>query len=134
MEIRLCLSGFLGHASLGFSAERPGHPVMEMVGWRVHDGRKLATIIPRCLTAPLHAFHNPDILGKYGAPHFGVGGAHVGEILADRGFICVVDFNLFVGSALAIGKQQDGKGMVIVNAKQHIREQGNIFRALVPLR
>ena len=85
------------------------------------------------MPATLHAFDNIHILGKDGAPHLGIGGPHLGKFIAADRLVGIIDLDLFMGSAGAIGTQENGKGMVVMDAKKYIREKGDIFSAGIPL-
>ena len=104
-----------------------------MVRRRVHHGGKFAAIISVRMPATLHALDHINILGKDRAPHFGVGGAHLGEFLTAHSVVGIIDLDLLMRSAGAVGKQQDGEGMVVMDTQQDIRKEGDIFGAGVPM-
>ena len=103
-----------------------------MVRRRVHDGREFAAVIARRMAPALHALDNPDILGEYGPPHLGVGGAHGGEFLAAHGLVGIIDLNLLMRPARTVRQQQNGEGVIVMNAKKNIREQRDIFGPGIP--
>ena len=87
-------------------AERCCDPTVKMVRWRVHHSGKLAAVIAAGMPATLHAFDNIHILGKDGAPHLGIGGPHLGKFIAAGRLVGIIDLDLFMGSAGAIGPQE----------------------------
>ena len=105
-----------------------------MVRRRVHDGREFAAVISRCMPSALHAFNDIHILGEHGLPHRCVGCPHLGIFVTANSFIRIIDLDLLDCTAIAVRQQQDGEGVIIVNAKQHIREKGDVFGASVPFR
>ena len=105
-----------------------------MVRWRVHDSREFASIISRRMPPALHAFNNIHIFGKHGLPHRGIGCPHLGILITTNRLVSIIDLDLLHCAAIAVRQQQDGQGMIIVNAEQHVREKGDIFGARVPFR
>ena len=86
------------------------------------------------MPSALHAFNNIYIFCEHGLPHCGVGCPHLGIFVTANSFIRIIDLDLLDCTAIAVRQQQDGEGVIIVNAKQHIREKGDVFGASVPFR
>ncbi len=105
---------------------------MEMVRRRVHVGRESAAVISRWIPSALHAFNDIHILGENGLPHRFVGCPHLGIFVTANSFIRIIDLDLLDCTAIAVRQQQNGEGVIIVNAKQYIWEKGDVFGASVP--
>ena len=86
------------------------------------------------MPSALHAFNDIHIIGEHCLPHRGVGCPHLCIFITANSFIRIVDFDQLDFTAIAVRQQQDCEGMIIMNAKQHIREKGDVFGARVPFR
>ena len=82
----------------------------------------------------LHAFNDIHILGEHVLQHRGVGCPHLRIFITANRFIGIIDFDLLDLTAITFWQQQDGEGVIIVNAKQQIGEKSDVFGARVPFR
>ena len=69
------------------------------------------------MPSALHAFNDIYILGEHVLPHRGVGCPHVRIFITANRFIGIIDFDLLDRTAITFWQQQDGEGVIIVNAK-----------------
>ena len=87
-------------------------PIVEQMRWPIHRGRKPTPVKRDRVTTALHAFDDKDILGKDFFPLLRVACAQIG-IGAVFG---VIEVNMFNSLFRALRHQNDGKGVIAVNA------------------
>ena len=102
---------------------------MEAMCRAVHCWAKASAVKAPCSAPSLHAFDDKNIFLEDCLPLCRVICTKVGVAV----FYCIVEMNMFNGFGVADGFQNNGKGMIAMNSKEHVGIDGDIFRRGIPL-